>query len=80
MQTCLPLMTERKNIRHKKEELNTKKRNIFNSPFSNVWILKDFLNTLLILSKVLKGKFSSTTKSTMATLAAITPVSLSLFF
>ena len=73
-------MSEKKNSRHKKEELNTKKRNIFNWPFSNVWILKDFLNTLLILSKVLKGKFSSTTKSTMATLAAITSVSLSLFF
>ena len=43
-QTCLPLMTEKKNGRHKKEELNTKKRNIFNWPFSNVWILKDFSN------------------------------------
>ena len=29
-QTCLPLMTKKRNIRHKKEELNTKKRNIFN--------------------------------------------------
>ena len=29
-QTCLPLMSEKKNSRHKKEELNTKKRNIFN--------------------------------------------------
>ena len=73
-------MSEKKNSRYKKEELNTKKRNIFNWPFSNVWILKDFLNTLLILTKVLKGKFSSTTKSTIATLAAITSVSLSLFF
>ena len=73
-------MTKKKNSRHKKEELKTKKRNILNWPFRNVWILKDFLNTLLILSKVLKGKFSSTTKSTMATLAAITSVSLLLFF
>ena len=32
MPTPLPLMTEKKNSRHKKEELNTKKRNIFNWP------------------------------------------------
>ena len=30
IQTCLPLKTKKKNSRHKKEELKTKKRNILN--------------------------------------------------